>query len=53
VLDVSQFAYSITIWLQITGIGKAYFANVEVMAVDDNVPTTDGHHHPENLDFSE
>lgn len=53
VLDVSDFAYSVSIWLQMTGRGKAHFAQVEVAPVSSDVPTTDGNHHPRNLSFSE
>jgi hypothetical protein len=53
VLDVSEFAYSISIWLQMNGSGKSYFSKIRVEAVSQDVPTTDKNHHPRNLDFSE
>jgi len=53
VLDVSEFAYSVTIWLQMVGSGKAYYSKVSVEAVSEDVPTTDSNHQPRNLDFTE
>ena len=51
VLDVSNFAYSISIWLQMTGPGKTSFAKVAVEKVGYDVATTDGNNRPTNLDF--
>jgi len=53
VLDVSEFAYSISLWLQMSGSGKAYFSQVAVEAVSPEVPKTDNNHQPRNLDFTE